>query len=53
MVSIALNIVPHKQKVELAGELMRREEKILRNHNYAKIKTKEEVIGERKQREEI
>jgi len=27
LISIAINIVPHKQKVELAGELMRREEK--------------------------
>ena len=31
LVSIALNMVPHKQKAELAGELMRREEKTLRN----------------------
>ena len=31
LVSIVLNIVPHKKKAELAGELMRREEKTWRN----------------------
>jgi len=59
LVFIALNMVPHKQKAELTGELMRREKKHeetgshARNHVYAKTKTKKEVIGGRKEREEI
>ena len=59
LVSMALNMVPHKQKAELARELMRREKKHeetgshARNHAYAKTKTKEEVIGGRKERKNM
>ena len=46
LIFITLNMVPYKKKTELAGELIRREEKYeeigshVRNHVYAKIKTK-------------
>ena len=59
LVFMALNMVPHKQKAELARELMRREKKHeeigshARNHVYAKTKTKEEVIGGRKERKNM
>ena len=59
LVFIELNMVPHKQKTELARELMRREKKNEETGSHAKktclreTKTKEEVIGGRKDSKKI
>ena len=55
LVFIALNTLPCKQKADVARELMRREKNeetrfYAKNHVYTKTKTKEAMIGGRKER---